>query len=41
MASHEHYYVPAQSKWPIIATIGMFITVFGLGTWFKIGRAHV
>ena len=41
MASHEHYYVPAQSKWPIIATIGMFITVFGLGTWFndlKAGR---
>jgi cytochrome c oxidase subunit 3 len=35
MASHEHYYVPAQSKWPIIATIGMFITVFGLGTWFN------
>jgi cytochrome c oxidase subunit 3 len=30
MATHEHYYVPAQSKWPIIATIGMFITVFGL-----------
>lgn len=35
MASHQHYYVPAQSKWPIIATIGMFITVFGLGTWFN------
>ena len=35
MASHDHYYVPAQSKWPIIATIGMFITVFGLGTWFN------
>ncbi|KAF1309484.1 cytochrome c oxidase subunit 3 [Pseudomonas sp. SG-MS2] len=35
MASHEHYYVPAQSKWPIIATIGMFVTVYGLGTWFN------
>ncbi|WP_240447815.1 hypothetical protein, partial [Pseudomonas aeruginosa] len=23
MASHEHYYVPAQSKWPIIASIGL------------------
>lgn len=35
MASHEHYYVPAQSKWPIIATIGMLVTVYGLGTWFN------
>ncbi|MBD9608647.1 cytochrome c oxidase subunit 3 [Pseudomonas sp. PvR086] len=35
MATHEHYYVPAQSKWPIIATIGMLVTVFGLGTWFN------
>lgn len=34
MAIHEHYYVPAQSKWPIIATIGMFTTMYGLGTWF-------
>ncbi|WP_238986935.1 hypothetical protein, partial [Pseudomonas aeruginosa] len=23
MASHEHYYVPAQSKWPIIASVGL------------------
>lgn len=41
MATHEHYYVPAQSKWPIIATVGMFITMYGLGTWFidlKAGR---
>jgi len=35
MATHEHYYVPAQSKWPIIATVGLFTTVFGLGTWFN------
>ncbi|BCD85670.1 cytochrome c oxidase subunit III [Pseudomonas solani] len=35
MASHEQYYVPAQSKWPIIATIGMLVTVYGLGTWFN------
>ena len=34
MAAHEHYYVPAQSKWPIIATVGMLVTMFGLGTWF-------
>ncbi|KFX70828.1 MFS transporter [Pseudomonas taeanensis MS-3] len=41
MASHEQYYVPAQSKWPIIATLGLLITVYGLGTWFndmKAGR---
>ncbi len=39
--SHEQYYVPAQSKWPIIATLGLLITVFGVGTWFndmKAGR---
>ena len=35
MATHEHYYVPAQSKWPIIATVGMFVTVVGLGIWFN------
>ncbi|MBX8493370.1 cytochrome c oxidase subunit 3 [Pseudomonas cichorii] len=39
--SHEHYYVPAQSKWPIIATLALLVTMFGLGTWFndlKAGR---
>ena len=35
MSSHEHYYVPAQSKWPIIATFGLLFTVYGLGTWFN------
>lgn len=35
MSPHEHYYVPAQSKWPIIATVGLLVTVFGLGTWFN------
>ncbi|MGV8842155.1 MAG: cytochrome c oxidase subunit 3 [Pseudomonas sp.] len=35
MASHEQYYVPAQSKWPIIATLGLLTTVYGLGTWFN------
>jgi cytochrome c oxidase subunit 3 len=41
MASHEQYYVPAQSKWPIIATVALLTTVYGLGTWFndmKYGR---
>ncbi|WP_460097442.1 cytochrome c oxidase subunit 3 [Pseudomonas sp. H3_C08] len=35
MATHEQYYVPPQSKWPIIATFGMAITVYGLATWFN------
>lgn len=35
MQAHERYYVPAQSKWPIIATVGMLITMAGLGTWFN------
>lgn len=35
MTTHEQYYVPAQSKWPIVATIGMATTVYGLATWFN------
>ncbi|NMZ96119.1 cytochrome c oxidase subunit 3 [Pseudomonas lundensis] len=35
MATHDHYYVPAQSKWPIIATVGLLVTVCGLATWFN------
>lgn len=30
--THEQYYVPAQSKWPIVATIALLVTFFGLGT---------
>jgi len=33
--THDPYYVPAQSKWPIIATVALLTTVFGLGTWFN------
>ena len=32
---HEPYYVPAQSKWPIVACIGLLVTVSGLGHWFN------
>ena len=32
---HEPYYVPAQSQWPIIACIGLLVTVTGLGHWFN------
>lgn len=31
MASEGDYYVPAQSKWPIIASVGLFLTLFGGG----------
>ncbi|WP_461537351.1 cytochrome c oxidase subunit 3 [Spongorhabdus nitratireducens] len=31
MAGESSYYVPAQSKWPIIASIGLFLTVVGAG----------
>lgn len=34
-ASHAHYYVPAQSKWPIVATLALIVTVYGLGSWFN------
>lgn len=28
---HEHYYVPAQSAWPIMGAIGLFLIAFGAG----------
>ena len=31
MATEGNYYVPAQSKWPIIAAIGLFLTLAGAG----------
>lgn len=30
--THEAYYVPAQSKWPIVGSIGLLTSVFGGGT---------
>ncbi|SEJ30749.1 cytochrome c oxidase subunit 3 [Azotobacter beijerinckii] len=41
MSTHEQYYVPAQSKWPIVASLGLLTTFYGLGSWFndlKAGR---
>lgn len=32
MASHQTYYVPAQSKWPIVGSVGLLVTVIGAGT---------
>jgi cytochrome c oxidase subunit 3 len=40
MAIHEQYYVPSQSKWPIVATLGLLITMYGLGTWFNDMKAE-
>ena len=32
---YEHYYVPEQSSFPILATIGVTMMVFGMGTFFN------
>lgn len=32
---YEHYYVPEQSAFPILASIGLFLTVYGAGTFFN------
>lgn len=32
MATNQTYYVPEQSKWPIIATVGLGLTLFGLAS---------
>jgi cytochrome c oxidase subunit 3 len=29
MSEHSHYFIPEPSKWPIVATIALFITVIG------------
>lgn len=35
MASEGSYYVPAQSKLPIFASLGLFLTVFGAAHWLN------
>ncbi|SDW77431.1 cytochrome c oxidase subunit 3 [Marinobacter mobilis] len=32
MATEQTYYVPAQSKWPIIATVGLGTTLYGVAS---------
>ena len=32
---HDNYYVPAQSGWPIIGAIGLFLIAFGAGTFVQ------
>jgi len=32
MAENQSYYVPEQSKWPIIATVGLGVTLYGVAS---------
>ncbi len=32
---HEEYYVPAESRLPLFASLGLFLTVFGLANWIN------
>lgn len=34
-SDYEHYYVPESSKLPIFASLFLFITVYGVATWFN------
>ncbi|RMF16271.1 MAG: cytochrome c oxidase subunit 3 [Gammaproteobacteria bacterium] len=38
MSAPSQYYVPEQSHWPIVATIGLFLTLTGAGTIMIDGR---
>ncbi len=37
MASEGTYYVPEQSRLPIFASLGLFLTVYGAATWINTG----
>lgn len=39
MSSNQSYYVPAQSKWPIVATLALLLLMFGMGSIMVNGRA--
>lgn len=39
MASNQTYYVPEQSKWPIVATVGLFVTLYGVASIMVKGSA--
>ena len=36
---HETYYVPEQSKLPLFASLGLFLTVFGIANWLNETKA--
>ncbi|MBB1268503.1 cytochrome c oxidase subunit 3 [Shewanella sp. SR44-3] len=35
MTKHQSYYVPAQSAWPIVGAIGLFLIAFGAGNYVQ------
>ncbi|ARU57279.1 MAG: cytochrome c oxidase subunit 3 [Pseudomonadales bacterium] len=39
MSAQQSYYVPAQSKWPIVASIGLCVTMLGMGSIMTNGSA--
>ena len=41
MASESSYYVPEQSRLPIFATIGLFLTAFGAANWINGGSSYI
>jgi len=30
---HNHYYIPGPSIWPIVGSIGLFVTALGAANW--------
>ncbi|HCC45752.1 MAG TPA: cytochrome c oxidase subunit 3, partial [Gammaproteobacteria bacterium] len=39
--AYEEYYVPHNSKLPIFASLGIFLTLVGMGTMFNESKAGV
>ena len=37
--AYEEYYVPHNSKLPIFASLGIFLTLFGMGSMFNETKA--
>jgi cytochrome c oxidase subunit 3 len=35
--AQSSYFVPATAKWPIVGTVGMFITMIGFANWLNMG----
>lgn len=40
MAQTDKYYVPAQSVWPIVGAIGLFLIGYGAATWISSDSVH-
>jgi cytochrome c oxidase subunit 3 len=37
--AQSSYFVPATAKWPIVGTVGMFITMIGFANWLNAGAS--